>query len=118
MRNEANSRIKFLALKKTIAQLKNVSKGRDRARTMADLEQGRLSGHEEKLNKYLVVRRPPYDNLVAAAKIKYEKEKFAEAIEYCHRAINLADQLPQAPGMPLCYRTWGRARRRGRLLMH
>ena len=102
---------KFLALKKTIGRLKKVSpKVAIELELMADLEQGRLSGLEEKLDKYLAdYEEVPYDNLVAAAKIKCEKEKFAEAIEYCHRAINLADQLPQAPEMLYaCYQNMGK----------
>ena len=105
---------KFLALKKTIARLKKVSpKVAIELELMADLEQGRLSGLEEKLDKYLAdYDEVPYDNLVAAAKIKCEKEKFAEAIEYCHRAINLADQHSSPRMLYACYQNMGKARRR------
>ena len=102
---------KYLALKKTITQLKKASpKAAIEFGLMADFQQGRLSGIEERLDDYLSsYEQVPYDNLVAAAKIKCDKEKFAEAIAYCHRAIGQSDQLPEAPEMLYaCYQNMGK----------
>ena len=102
---------KYLALKKTIAQLKDASpKAAIEFGLMSDFQQGRVSGLEERLDKYLAdFDEVPYDNLVAAAKMKCDKEKFAEAIAYCHRAIDQSDQLPEAPEMLYaCYQNMGK----------
>ena len=102
---------KYLALKKTITQLKKASpQAAIEFDLMADFQQGRLSGIEERLDDYLAsYEQVPYDNLVAAAKVKCDKEKFAEAIAYCNRAIEQSDQLPEAPEMLYaCYQNMGK----------
>ena len=57
---------KYLALKKTITQLKKASpKAAIEFGLMADFQQGRLSGIEERLDEYLAsYEQVPYDNLV------------------------------------------------------
>jgi len=88
----------FLALERTIKQLETSKrKLATEFRLRALLEQNKLAELEAKLDEYLgSYKEVPYDNIIAAARIKSGSGQHSAAIAYCQRAILLDEMNPEA----------------------